>query len=126
MKSSIKFVLLTLAAAGLSAVMTAPTSAQVFKPRDQTCANPSTARDNRKVEERCLRGGPGKEKWQDQKATETLKDGPAFEKWMAKNAVANENANKPLVPGGPMRRDYIPANSGSGGGGGSSKGKKPR
>jgi hypothetical protein len=115
MKSSTKSVLFAFTAAAMSAVMTAPSSAQVFKSRDQTCANPSTARDKvQKPEYRCLRP----------------KSGWLHERWSEK--IANQgfaNANKPLVPGGPPRRDYIPANSGSssgGGGGGSSKGKKPR
>jgi hypothetical protein len=71
-------VLLALAAAGLSAVMTAPASAQVFKPRDQTCDNKSTARDKTlRPDTRCLQGGPGKEKAADEqsrKAAEFLQD----------------------------------------------------
>jgi hypothetical protein len=111
-RTSGKFVLLALVAAGLSGVMTAPASAQVFKPRGgQTCDNPSTARDKvQKPDYRCLRAP---------------KKGRAFERWFEKWAdKGSANANKPLVPGGPSRRDYIPANGG--GGGGSSKGKKPR
>ena len=116
-RTSTKFLLLALAAAGVIAVMTAPASAQVFKPRGgQTCDNPSTARDKvQKPDYRCLRAP---------------KEGRAFEKWFEKHADQGfANAKKPLVPGGPLRRDYIPANGGGGsggGGGGSSKGKKPR
>src|SRR5262245_7164496 len=113
MKASTKFVLLALFAAGLSAVMTATGSAQVFQPRDQTC-NPSTARDKTlRPDTRCLR---------------RPKEGSAFEKWWEKNAAQGyKRAQEPLVPGGPLRRDYVPANSGGGGGGGgSSKGKKPK
>src|SRR5262245_33844323 len=112
---STKYVLLALVAAGLSAVITASASAQVFKSRDQTCDNPSTARDKSlKPETRCLRKpkeGQALKRW--------------FEKWADKGAA---NAKKSFYPGGPPRRDYIPANGGSGGGGGggSSKGKKPR
>src|SRR5262245_10897258 len=109
MKSSIKFVLLTLAAAGLSGVMTAPASAQVFKPRGgQTCDNPSTARDKvQKPDYRCLR---------------VPKEGRAFDRWIEKQyTLGTAAANKPLVPGGPPRRDYVPASGSGGGGGGSSK-----
>src|SRR5262245_16261287 len=111
MKTSMKFVLLALS---LTAVMTAPASAQVFKPRDQTCANPSTARDKSlKPETRCLRP----------------KSGSLYERWSEKIASQGAaNANKPLVPGGPPRRDYIAngGGGGGGGGGGSSKGKKSK
>lgn len=115
MNASTKSALFAFAAASLSVVMTAPASAQVFKPRDQTCANPSTARDKSlKPETRCLRP----------------KSGSLYERWSEKIASQGAaNANKPLVPGGPPRRDYIPANGGSGGGGGgggSSKGKKSK
>jgi hypothetical protein len=112
MKSSTKFVLLALAAAGLSGAMTAPTSAQVFKPRgDQTCDNPSTARDKSlKPETRCLRP----------------KSGPAFERWMNQQiAGGNPKASQPLVPGGPPRRDYDAPNGGVPYPA-PSKGKKPR
>ena len=108
MKSSMKFVLLAL---GLSVVMTAPASAQVFKPRGgQTCDNPSTARDKtQKPDYRCLRAP---------------KEGRANEKQFTLGTAA---AKKPLVPDGPLRRDYIPQNGGGGGGGGgSSKGQKPK
>ena len=114
MKSSMKFVLLAL---GLSVVMTAPASAQVFKPRGgQTCDNPSTARDKtQKPDYRCLRAP---------------KEGRAFEKWYEKQfTLGTAAAKKPLVPGGPLRRDHIPQNGGGGGGGGgssSSKGQKPK
>jgi hypothetical protein len=114
MKSSTKSVLFALAAAGVSAVMTVPATAQVFKPReDQTCDNPSTARDKSlKPETRCLlpKSGPLWERFS--------------ERWINEGRA---NANKTFYPGGPQRRDYVPADSGSGGGGGgSSKGKKPR
>jgi hypothetical protein len=119
MKASMKSVLLALAAAGLSAVMTAPGSAQVFKPRDQTCDNKSTARDKTlRPDTRCLQGGPRKEKWDDARVDRLIADDRGYNR-------ASANANKPLVPGGPQRRDYVPADGG-GGGGGSSKGQKPR
>ena len=70
MKASMKSVFLALAAASLSAVITTPASAQVFKPRDQTCDNKSTARDKTlRPDTRCLQGGPGKEKHADQMTT---------------------------------------------------------
>ena len=119
MKASMKSVLLALAAAGLSAAMIAPASAQVFKPRDQTCGNKSTARDKTlRPDTRCLQGGPRKEKWDDARVDRVIGDERA-------NNRASANANKPIVPGGPLRRDYVPADSGSGGGG-SSKGKNSR
>jgi hypothetical protein len=76
MKASTKL-LFALAAAGLSAVMTLPASAQKFVPRgDQTCANPSTARDKtqQKTDARCLRpkSGPGWEKYADERAGQRL------------------------------------------------------
>jgi hypothetical protein len=118
MKASMKSVFLACAAAGLSAVLTAPASAQVFKSRGaQTCDNKSTARDRSlKPETRCF---------------QAPKEGQAYEKWFEKWADQGlANAKKPLVPGGPPRRDYIPANGGGGGSGGgggdNSKGKKPR
>jgi hypothetical protein len=121
MNASTKSVLLALAVAGLSAVITAPVSAQVFKPRDQTCDNKSTARDKTlRPDTRCLQGGPRKEKWDDSRVDRFLANDLT-------SGQARANANKPLVPGGPLRRDYVPTNLGSGGGGGgSSKGKKPR
>jgi hypothetical protein len=77
MKSSTKFVLLALAAAGLTAVVTLPASAQQFKPRgDQTCDNPSTARDKvLKPGDRCFRVAPDSYKEQ-QRITSFVKANP--------------------------------------------------
>jgi len=73
MKALMKSVLFALAAAGVSVAMTASTSAQVFKPRDQTCDNKSTARDKTlRPDTRCLQGGPGKEKAADERANQRL------------------------------------------------------
>jgi hypothetical protein len=102
MKTSTKFVLFVLAAAGLSAVMALPASAQVFKSRGQTCDNPSTARDKtQKPDYRCLRAP---------------KEGPAFERWYeSAYDLGKAKGDLEIVPGGPKRRDYVPAGGGSGG-----------
>jgi len=67
MKALMKSVLFALAAAGLSTVVTAPASAQVFKPRDQTCDNKSTARDKTlRPDTRCMQGGGRSETYNEQ------------------------------------------------------------
>jgi hypothetical protein len=54
-KTSTTFVLLVLGAASLNAALTLPASAQTKTPSTQTCANASTARDNRlRPDARCL------------------------------------------------------------------------
>ncbi|HET9688287.1 MAG TPA: hypothetical protein VFP79_14045, partial [Pseudolabrys sp.] len=90
-RTSTKFVLLAVTAVGLSAVMTVPASAQVFKPRGgQTCDNPSTARDKvKKPDYRCLR---------------KPKEGESFEKWQERQAAANA---KLKAPNGKPRRDDV-------------------
>jgi hypothetical protein len=105
MKTSTKLMLLALGAAGLGVVMTAPASAQTLKPRDQTCANPSTARDRvLKPDERCLRGGGKKETFQEQQA----------------NRVGDRVGS--FVKANPPKTFTV----GPKGGGGSSRGQKPR
>jgi len=55
MKTSTTLVLLAFGAAGLSAALTLPASAQTYKPRDQTCDNKSTARDKvQRPDARCV------------------------------------------------------------------------
>lgn len=55
-KASTKLALFVLGAASLNAALTLPASAQKSKPSDQTCDNPSTARDKvLRPDSRCVR-----------------------------------------------------------------------
>jgi hypothetical protein len=141
-RTSTKFMLLALVTAGVSAVMTAPGSAQkASSSGSQTCANPSEARDQAAgPDTRCLR---------------KPKEGQSWEQWWEQRGA--DNAKKTAPNGQPRRFDtgrQIHRDDGSvvvfhdgprgglgsitqGGytrnyttpgtvGGGSSKGKKPR
>jgi hypothetical protein len=142
MKASTKSALFAFAAAALSAVMTAPASAQVFKPRDQTCDNPSTARDKSlKPETRCLKGGPLKEKYQDQQAQRISSFVTANPPKTSTVVPNKDGSNRVIVRGKDGNGvPYQIVYSGSGtvgygsaaginpgkGGGGSTKGRSPR
>jgi hypothetical protein len=75
MKTSVKSVLFALGAAGLSAAMTLPTSAQVFKGRG--CDNVSTSRDKTpKPDSRCMHAAPDKYREQQNQYQQFMKANP--------------------------------------------------
>jgi len=132
MKTSVKSVLFALGAASLSAAMTLPASAQVFKGRG--CDNVSTSRDKTpKPDSRCMHAAPDKYREQQNQYQQFMKANPPSGIVNGPNGSKiyegfNKNGEKYRIVqggGGGWAGDGS-APKGSTGSGGSRGGTKPR